>query len=239
MSGISEIQSRIQTIQSRATSQPLPGRFNALFEAQLASANAQSSDSVAIAPSEGFVVQALANPATATYGAETVPLGVMLGLTQHPMTAIRSGTVATSDQLSAYLDANSITARNGRLDLSELTPVSGAWTGTGYLLPPAAQAWEEMRAAAASDGVDLQAIDLYRTWESQDNAYQAHLRGDKPENVLPPGTSEHGMGLAVDVTNGHTVNVADPEHAWLRDNAFRFGWYPISNESWHWEFRGV
>ena len=25
----------------------------------------------------------------------------------------------------------------------------------------------------------------------------------------------------------------------LVDNARRFGWYPISNETWHWEFRGT
>ena len=96
-----------------------------------------------------------------------------------------------------------------------------------------------MRTAAAADGINLQAIDTYRTWESQDNAYQGLVPGDKPANVLPSGTSQHGLGLAVDVTNGHIIGVDDPEHAWLCDNAARFGFYPISNESWHWEFRGV
>jgi LAS superfamily LD-carboxypeptidase LdcB len=75
-----------------------------------------------------------------------------------------------------------------------------------------------MRAAAAADGIDLQATDLYRSWESQDNAYQKHLRGEKAANVLPPGTSEHGLGLAVDITNGHIIGHDDPEHAWMRAN---------------------
>jgi hypothetical protein len=241
MSGITEIQSRIRDIQAQAANPPLAGRFNAAFEAQLASANARTAapDASADAAVGEFVVGTLGSPASAVYGAETVPLGVMLGLTTQPAPPLVSGSVATSSRLAEYLATNNVTDRNGRLDLSELSSVSGAWNGTGYLLPPAAVAWEQMRAAAAADGIDLQAIDLYRTWESQNNAYQAHLRGDKVANVLPPGTSQHGLGLAVDVTNGHIIGEGDAEHAWLRNNANRFGWYPISNETWHWEFRGV
>lgn len=244
MSGIDEIQSRIQNIQTRVTSPPAMGQFNAIFAAQMAAASAgtasQATDSVA-APAEGFSVEPLATHATSNpaQGSEPVTLGVMLGLTPRPMTVTPSGTVATSAELAHYLEIHVIEERNGRLDSSELTAVSGSWNGNGYLLPPAASAWEEMRAAASGDGIDLQAIDLYRGWESQNRAYQAHLSGEKTANVVPPGTSQHGAGLAVDITNGHIINVGDPEHAWLRDNAVRFGWYPISNESWHWEFRGV
>jgi D-alanyl-D-alanine carboxypeptidase len=173
------------------------------------------------------------------YGAETVSLGVMLGLTGPPASVSTTGAVALGAELAQYLQTHAITDRNGRLDPSELTAVSGTWTGTGYLLRPAAGAWEEMRAAAAADGIDLQAIDLYRSWDTQNRAYQAYLSGDKHEQVAPPGTSQHGVGLAVDITNGDIIGVGDPEHAWLRDNATRFGWYPISNESWHWEFRGI
>ena len=83
------------------------------------------------------------------------------------------------------------------------------------------------------------AIDSYRSWEVQQGAHQAHLRGEKKANVLPPGQSEHGNGLAVDITNGHLVGVGDREYTWLRTHAAQYGWYPISNESWHWEFRGT
>jgi D-alanyl-D-alanine carboxypeptidase len=96
-----------------------------------------------------------------------------------------------------------------------------------------------MRAAAAADGIDLKAIDTYRSYELQEGAYRAHLRGEKAANVLPPGESEHGNGLAVDGTNSHLVGVGDREYTWLRTNAAQYGCYPISNESWHWEFRGV
>lgn len=243
MSAINEIQTRIQAIQARVSAPPLTGQFSSVFEAQMAVVQARSaaeSTGTATSPVEEYVVRPSGFEATAsTYGAETVSLGVMLGLTRGPISIATSGTVAVSAELAQYLETYGVTDRNGHLDLSELTGVSGAWNGTGYLLPPAASAWEDMRVAAAADGIDLQAIDLYRSWDSQNRGYQAYLSGEKDEHVLAPGTSQHGLGLAVDITNGDIIEVGDPEHAWLRDNASRFGWYPISNESWHWEFRGA
>ena len=41
MSGVNEIQSRIQAIQARVASPPIAGKFNAIFQAQLAAAAAQ------------------------------------------------------------------------------------------------------------------------------------------------------------------------------------------------------
>lgn len=242
MSGINEIQSRIQAIQNRVSSPPIAGRFAAIFEAQMAATTAgnDTTSSGVQATAEGTSVAPLGSPATSqAFGAQAMTLGMMLGITSGPTTVQPSGTVFTAAELADYLVIHNIEERNGRLATSELTEVSGAWFGTGYLLPPAASSWEEMRSAAAADGIDLQATDLYRTWESQNNAYQKHLRGEKKANVLPPGTSEHGNGLAVDITNGHIIGVNDREYTWLHNNAARFGWYPISNETWHWEFRGV
>lgn len=148
-------------------------------------------------------------------------------------------TTTGSADLDSYLHSHGVKGKNGRLEGSGLLQeVSGAWHGTGRLLAPAAKAWEEMRAAAAADGVDLRTIDTYRSYDVQASAYQDHLTGKKKANVLPPGKSEHGHGLAVDVTNGSLVGPGDPEWNWLNANAGRFGWHPISNESWHWEFRG-
>lgn len=242
MSGINEIQSRIQTIQNRVAAPPVPGQFNAVFAQQMAAANAASAPLGD--PQDGAVLvtpqaQTATNAPQVGWGSTAVTLGVMLGLSATPTFAARSGTVTRSDELTDFLSINDVEARNGRLAKSELTPVSGGWNGSAYLLPPAAAAWEEMRAAAAASGVDLRAIDTYRSYEVQNGAYQAHLRGEKAANVLPPGESEHGNGLAVDVTNGHLVGVGDREYTWLRTNAAQYGWFPISNESWHWEFRGV
>jgi D-alanyl-D-alanine carboxypeptidase len=174
-------------------------------------------------------------------------LGVMLGMPtvtggdigpMYPPVPPVAG-IMSAAELDAYLAVHNVEARNGRLADGEVMAVSGGWTGSARLLPPAGAAWEEMRAAAAIDGVDVKVIDSYRTWESQARAYEAHLRGEKKANVLPPGRSEHGNGLAVDVTNGAIIGRDDAEWAWLHANASRFGRYPISNETWHWELRGT
>lgn len=150
-----------------------------------------------------------------------------------------SGGKVLTPQLESFLRVHGIREQNGRLgDSGLMVPVSGSWHGNGKLLAPAAESWEQMRAAAAANGVDLRAIDTYRSYDVQASAYQDHLSGKKKANVLPPGRSEHGNGLAVDVTNGALVGPGDVEWDWLNANASRFGWHPISNESWHWEFRG-
>lgn len=146
--------------------------------------------------------------------------------------------VATPQSPDVYLEAHGLTGRNGRLEAHELVEVSGGWFGHARLLPPAASAWESMRAAAAADGVDLYAVDTYRSYDVQAHAHGEYLAGRKDAYVAPPGHSEHGYGLAVDVTNGSPVGPGDREWEWLTQNATRFGWHPISNESWHWEYRG-
>ncbi len=190
------------------------------------------------APTDEFAVAPRGMAAT-PLGSQVITLGVMLGMASGPTTAPRSSTVLSAAGLQEYLTANDIEPRNGRLSNLKLASVSGTWNGTGYLLPPAAAGWEEMRQAAAAEGIDLQAIDTYRSWETQNGAYQAHLRGDKAANVLPPGESEHGKGLAVDLTNGRLLGAGDTEYNWMQNNGRRFGWYLIANKSWHWEFRGI
>ena len=142
------------------------------------------------------------------------------------------------ESIDAYLETHGLSGRNGHLETHELVEVSGGWFGSAKLLPPAARAWESMRAAAAQDGIDLLAVDTYRSYEVQAHAHGEYLAGRKDAYVAPPGHSEHGYGLAVDVTNGSPVGPGDPEWQWLTENATRFGWHPISNESWQWEYRG-
>ena len=247
MSGISEIQARIQAIQHRPQPPAIAGHFQALLNAKVTE-TAPPVVPDAIAPAEtleaGHFVVAPQGQSNTVGGltmsaSQGMTLGMMLGITGAPTTAPRSANVVRSAELTDYLSVNGIEFRNGHLGGADLTEVSGGWNSTARLLPPAAAAWEEMRAAAAADGIDLRAVDSYRSWDTQQSAYQAHLRGEKTANVLPPGQSEHGSGLAVDVTNGHLVGVGDREYTWLRTNGAQYGWYPISNESWHWEFRGV
>ena len=221
--GIAGVFARIDEIHSRVSQPPVPGEFRALLDARMATTSSTASTTADHSTVQGSLAGGFASRAGAVLGTLGVP----------------AGGIATRSQLDTYLATANIEGRNGRLDHAELTPVSGGWNGDARLLPPAASAWESMRAAAAIDGVDLRVIDSYRTYEAQDAAHKAHLRGEKRANVLPPGTSEHGNGLAIDVTNGSIIGRDDSEWIWLQNNAQRFGWYPISNETWHWEFRGV
>ena len=242
MEAIGRVTARIEEIRAMATSRNAP---LGAFSAHLARAQQQEQ---ATEPGEELVESdtlsgppiALDFAASAPY-VRSVTLGGMVGVgparVAAPLDPVDG--VMTAGQLQMYLFEHQIEQRNGRLTSADLVPISGTWHGRGSLLPPAASAWETMREAAAADGIDLRAIDTYRTWESQDRAHRRHLAGEKEANVLPAGTSEHGNGLAVDITNGSIIDRGDPEWRWLDRNAARFGWHPISNEAWHWEFRGV
>lgn len=133
---------------------------------------------------------------------------------------------------------------NGKIPQDKLVSISGANPGNrgGILLAPAAKSWDAMIRAAASDGVRLFHGDTYRSWERQNSAYQAYRRGERGPGIIvaPPGTSKHGAGLAVDVTDGKgIIGRGSSQWQWLAQNGARFGWYGISSESWHWEYRGT
>lgn len=105
--------------------------------------------------------------------------------------------------------------------------------------------------AAASDGVDLDPGDCYRSFEQQSAAYDARCpmvdralttydpttdetvvvgyvkeRQCSGPPIAPPGQSNHGWGRAVDFTvNGRaTIGCRDADFTWLNANAGRFGW---------------
>jgi hypothetical protein len=87
-------------------------------------------------------------------------------------------------------------------------------------------------------GANLCLTDSYRTV-----AAQASLAARKPGLAARPGTSEHGMGLAVDFCGG-VQTYRSQRYDWMRANAPTFGWAnpawaipPSSREEpWHWEY---
>ena len=87
-------------------------------------------------------------------------------------------------------------------------------------------------------GQNLCLTDSYRTL-----AAQASLAARKPGLAARPGTSEHGMGLAVDFCGG-VQTYRSQRYDWMRANAPTFGWAnpdwaipPSSREEpWHWEY---
>lgn len=112
-------------------------------------------------------------------------------------------------------------------------------TGRLLLRADAARAWWLVsRRYEQQFGEPLCVTDAYRDLGSQQRLYEL-----KPELAARPGTSNHGLGVAVDLCGG-AESFGTAQHAWLRENADKAGlinprWAQVSGskpEPWHWEF---
>lgn len=162
-------------------------------------------------------------------GKWTVPLG------EEP-TVAPSG--STSSGGSAGL-GSSADPRNGRLSSSELKALS--WTPGKRLAPDAADAASKMNAAyKAKFGVNISVTDAYRTY-----AQQLAVKAAKGSLAATPGTSNHGLGLAMDLGGGIN-SFGTAQHNWMMANAPKYGWVNPTwaqqlgskPEPWHWEYVG-
>jgi len=117
---------------------------------------------------------------------------------------------------------------NGRLPDSKLTGV-----GEGEkLTEAAAKQFRRMDAAARTEGIDLRVNSGYRTYSQQAFYYQRYLNGGNV--AAPPGSSNHGWGLSVDLD----VNGESGASRWLRKNGAKYGFFnDVATEPWHWTYR--
>lgn len=119
---------------------------------------------------------------------------------------------------------------NGRVPESALTPIG---QGSHRLFAPAAASWQNVVAAARSEGIELRITDSYRSYDEQVDLADRKGLYQNGGLAAVPGTSVHGWGMAVDadVRDERTLE-------WLRVNGPRFGWVETTpREPWHWEFR--
>ena len=129
------------------------------------------------------------------------------------------------------------TGENGKLSRSQLTAVGQLfgrpeggpyWYGTtAYLRTDAAQAFMEAQQAAAAEGITIIINSAYRSYE-----HQEALLGKYPV-VAQPGTSPHGLGIALDIETGEGWN-------WMTKNGMKYGWrwMAIPNDEVHFEYVG-
>lgn len=122
-----------------------------------------------------------------------------------------------------------------------------------------------MCAAAEADGVTLLAISSYRPHTRQQTLFENELADVKAENpgiseqeaidkaatvVAYPGTSEHELGLAVDLNSVEETFEHTNQFQWLSSHAEEYGFvlrYPkdkeditgIIYEPWHYRYVGV
>jgi len=128
---------------------------------------------------------------------------------------------------------------NGFLDRSVLCPLNGA--PGDALRADAAAAFNRMTAAALADrGTHLCVNDSYRSYAGQVSIFRR-----TPRLAAVPGTSRHGLGVAVDLGCG-AERFGSSTYRWLKANAGRFGWVHPAwaepggalPEPWHWEYVG-
>ena len=124
-------------------------------------------------------------------------------------------------------------------------------------------ALQEMFDAARAEGIYPIVGEGYRTAEEQqkilDDKIQAYInegysraRAEKTakEWVALPGTSEHQLGIAVDINADKSKCSNEEVYTWLVENAYKYGFilrYPVgkqeitgtSYEPWHYRYVGV
>lgn len=103
----------------------------------------------------------------------------------------------------------------------------------------------------------------YRTTEKQENLMSEKINDYENEGystdeaktkaetwVAIPGTSEHQLGIAVDINADGIHSTGDEVYKWLAENAYKYGFinrYPpdkteitgVINEPWHYRYVGV
>lgn len=123
------------------------------------------------------------------------------------------------------------------------------------MVPPAAGAMRAMVAAAAGDGVTLSATGTWRSYERQEQMFleryvthptsgrskvwEGRTYWKRPDvaGAATPGTSNHGLGLAVDLSDSPTIPIGRGRLDWLSRHGPSFGfWNTVRSEVWHWTY---
>ncbi len=149
-------------------------------------------------------------------------------------------------------------------ELVKLSGSDGASGGNGKLDARAAEYFEKMYAQCLEDtGVILNTVSAYRTYEYQDGLYQRQVEREIARGlsedaakikaatiVARPGTSDHNLGLAIDIGRITDDFENSKGYKWLDQHAHEYGFvlrYPkdkqdithVIYEPWHWRYVGV
>lgn len=140
----------------------------------------------------------------------------------------------------------------------ELTELSNGGKVDSRIYPELQEMFNDARA----QGYGLFVREGYRTQEEQqqllDEKIEAYENEGKSKSeakklaeqwVAIPGTSEHQLGIAVDINADTTKSSSDDVYSWLAENAHKYGFikrYPsdktditgVINEPWHYRYVG-
>ena len=135
---------------------------------------------------------------------------------------------------------------------SDLTLIEG----NHYLRYEAASSMVNMLIAMRNEGITVNIVSSYRSQVYQQNLYNSYMAKDPlnaPYYSAPSRSSEHELGLAVDLsydTQLHSDLYLSSLGIWLENNAHKYGWilrYPSDKtyntgymfEAWHYRYVGV
>ena len=140
----------------------------------------------------------------------------------------------------------------------ELTELSNGEKVDSRIYPELQQMFDDARAA----GLALFVREGYRTTKEQQQIMDDRIKEYEnqgcskkeakkkaEEYVAIPGTSEHQLGLSVDINADTSKCSSDAVYQWLDENAYKYGFvkrYPedktditsINNEPWHYRYVG-
>ena len=145
----------------------------------------------------------------------------------------------------------------------ELTELANGEKVDSRIYPQLQQMFDDARAA----GLELFVREGYRTTQDQKDIMDERIQQYRDEGysrseakklaeeyVAEPGTSEHELGIAVDINADTSKCSSDAVYTWLANNAYnnayRYGFikrYPedkieitgVNNEPWHYRYVGV
>ncbi|WP_443598364.1 M15 family metallopeptidase [Agathobacter sp.] len=141
----------------------------------------------------------------------------------------------------------------------ELTELSNEQKVDSRIYPQLQKMFDDARAA----GLELFVREGYRTIQEQQKIMDEKIEEYRAEGyshseakelaekyVAIPGTSEHQLGLSVDINADTSKCSSDAVYAWLAENAYKYGFikrYPsekveitrINNEPWHYRYVGT
>ncbi len=123
--------------------------------------------------------------------------------------------------------------------------------------------YNDMYQAAKKDGIILETVSGYRSYSLQRNNFENKISKYRNQGmskieatqkaatiILPPGTSEHNLGFAMDICSLEQSFENTAEFRWLKAHAEDYGFIlrytkekqsvtKIIYEPWHWRYVGV
>jgi len=129
-------------------------------------------------------------------------------------------------------------------------------TNGAKMVKVAAEAYKQFIEAAKKDGITLQSTTAYRSYSFQNTLYTNYVAKDGIKEAdtysARPGSSEHQLGLAVDLNDPNVVGsrLDDKDYEWVLNNSYKYGFIvryteagiPITGymeEPWHIRYLGV